>query len=178
MVTLATTRVLQPAPVSPKSARHAATPESTTAIAGGRSVPLQTSGRGCRADPGLVAGEAAVRRGQSNLRVRGDREDALLASELDDLGARQLGSHAVELENVRFRPFALPCLASVDSTTAFATEELFVPGLPWTMTEKSWSGCACASAMRLAGTMARLPEPTGRCLRLRRRERPEPRRAP
>ena len=61
------------------------------------------------------------------------------------------------LENVRFRPFALPGLASVDSTTACATEELFVPGLPWTMTEKSWSGCACASAMRLAGTMARLP---------------------
>src|SRR6185436_3869978 len=43
MVTLATTRVLQPAPVSLKSARHACTPESTTAIAGGRSVPLQTS---------------------------------------------------------------------------------------------------------------------------------------
>ena len=43
MVTLATTRVLQPAPVSLKSARQACTPESTTAIAGALSVPFQTS---------------------------------------------------------------------------------------------------------------------------------------
>jgi hypothetical protein len=157
MVTLATTRVLQPTPVSPKSARQAATPESTTAIAGGLSVLLQTS-------PALTAlTQVWLLEKPPFVTDRRIFESGVIArmpfwpASSTIWAPVSWAATPLRLEKVRFSPFALPGLASVDSATVFATEELFVPGLPWTMTEKIWSGCACASAMRLAGTMAELP---------------------
>jgi hypothetical protein len=123
--------------VSLKSARQACTPESTIAIAGGLSVPLQTSAalaaltQSWLLEKPPFAPDSRIFESGVIVRMRYWPASSTIWAPVS------WAATPLRLENVRVRPFALPGLASVESTTALATEELFVPGFPWTMTEKS-----------------------------------------